>query len=71
MKDRHRNLPFRVQLTIWLVMAIGFAACQWSPVRQDNVIAPREQQSLALAVILACVLLLQNERSKPAMGYEH
>ncbi len=46
MKGRRRNLPFWALLTIWLVMAIGFAAYQWFLVRQDNAIAPREQVAL-------------------------
>jgi hypothetical protein len=40
---RRRRLPFWAILTIWLVMAIGFAAYNWFLVRQDEAIAPREQ----------------------------
>lgn len=43
---RRRKLPFWGMLTIWLVMAVGFAAYNWFLVRQDQAIAPRENVAL-------------------------
>ena len=46
MKRQRKNLPFWGMLTIWLVMAGGFALYQRFLVLQDDAIAPRERSAL-------------------------